>query len=665
MGLMRKANAALLAFGVVALLLILNANAFTHVPSAYRPIIPTATTSYSTTTIPYSTTIMACQSPPGNSMCTDFCSGSPSGGKLYSSQTAGCAYTYTYNAIQSANTGGYIECGDSEQVNTSYATNQYYLSKSTSFYQFSYPLVSPVNASNAHTAPYLLACPLNPYSNSNANPTNQEYFYPDSCSYPFVAGGACSATVSRIATGIELPLTVTWSSSQAASASVGKMQVSNAGEAEASVLNMSPMVYSVGGVNYISNGYSSNTYIFQQVPSVAQHAVWNWTAVFVNFNNAQIPNLLTVVAEPQYASTYLWINPNGSLGFAAQNTGVSANEHSANASLTINGTPTATPSATSTTALDLPPSPTTSTITTSTSTTSNSTSTSTTSTIPPIDSYVCNYQYQYTAQLTLDNVQNTQIPFNEITNTIQGNGSAPVIHTHTFTASILPYLLFNYVLPSPYGAVLQNSYDIFSPWNYYTPTKTEEPFPIDTPSRFYVNYNGMLISTPSNDTISALRLGSDIDNAVNGINGILNSVGMGNFFGILKRLGMKSPYVANPISVAAIPNDYVFVLNESGGDYYITVLRLIPKGYFNTTGYAPTNVNSTENTSASVAEQEWDNEWNGYWANVIALQNETTYTVASYDLNSLNNYPSGFTPLNITANYAGDVFITGRITNIG
>jgi len=255
----------------------------------------------------------------------------------------------------------------------------------------------------------------------------------------------------------------------------------------------------------------------------------------------------------------------------------------------------------------------------------------------------CNYTYTYTENTVLNNVANYYIPFNEVLN---GN----ILDQNQFTTNILPFFIYSYSMPSLYGQSMSQSYDVFGPWNYYTPFNSIEPYPIDVGSRFYINYNSILESTPTNSLLSffnnlppsfgtsSLPGGQLINSIWNGLSGIT---------------GAKSPEVAEPIAITASPNDYVFVLNESSstGAYYITTLRLLPRGYYNTSNYQPDTISTTTSSSA------WNTEWNNYWNNVIGYQNMTTYVVSSIDLSSAVG--SWFTPINIAADDEGDIFVTG------
>jgi hypothetical protein len=169
-----------------------------------------------------------------------------------------------------------------------------------------------------------------------------------------------------------------------------------------------------------------------------------------------------------------------------------------------------------------------------------------------------------------------------------------------------------------------------------------------------VNYNGVLVNSRPDEVTKApwLKLFKSIGSNMQ----MKNLINIPNYI---------TPEVLGPISVAAVPNNYIYVLNYSSsqGAYFLTKLRLIPKGYYNTTNYQPNSVGS------AYSEQQWDDNWNSYWNNVIALQNSSVYVVNSINLYTFNgsflsNLPNGeeFTPLNISVDNFGDVFITGYVS---
>ncbi|MGC8710323.1 MAG: hypothetical protein ACP5RF_01810 [Candidatus Micrarchaeia archaeon] len=261
------------------------------------------------------------------------------------------------------------------------------------------------------------------------------------------------------------------------------------------------------------------------------------------------------------------------------------------------------------------------------------------------DGDTCTYSYSYSVTTTLDNVENYVIPFNEVITNAQNSYV-------TFNTPILPYLIYNFSMPSP-GSILTPmsmslSYDTFGPWNYFTPSNSIDMFPIDTGSRFFVSYKGVLENENPSDLID---IGKHMHKLPN----------MHNLLNLLNQ------QVSGPISIAATQNDYVYVLNysQSSGDYYITILRLIPKGYYNTSSYQPDSVQSASSKS------EWFSNWDNYWNNVISIQNESVYAISSINLDTFNNSfltkinartPDGgssFKPLNISVDNFGDIYITG------
>ncbi len=104
--------------------------------------------------------------------------------------------------------------------------------------------------------------------------------------------------------------------------------------------------------------------------------------------------------------------------------------------------------------------------------------------------------------------------------------------------------------------------------------------------------------------------------------------------------------IPNPISIASLPTDYTFVLSQdSSGGYSVYVFQTIPKGKYDVG--APSV--PTAPTSAI-----WDAEWQQYWQQVIQTQNDNNYLVTQIPVSS-----DSFTPINMTVDYAGDIFLTG------
>ena len=104
-------------------------------------------------------------------------------------------------------------------------------------------------------------------------------------------------------------------------------------------------------------------------------------------------------------------------------------------------------------------------------------------------------------------------------------------------------------------------------------------------------------------------------------------------------------------------------ISSTGINLY--VLKVIPKGYYNTSMYQPNTVPSAGDSVTFASN------WNTYWNNVVGLQGQDVYVANvipisnSYQLFSALYSGSGglpvldITPLNISSDAYGDVFITG------
>lgn len=541
------------------------------------------------------------------------------------------------------------------------------------------PPVHDLGQYNFYNAPGLLSCPLsvkisqnNPPAplppgtfppNANALFYGYQYTsqnqgtYQQQYQYPFIAGDVCAASAQPLQTILQLPVTITLDSNNWERASVQPLQVFGAGNLQVHDISYSPMLQD-GSLSSIASSYSANSYVFEPIPAYAQNDIWSWSAPFANFGNAA-PDSQTVTTNPTWTVSNPNVESDCSTSSSGQTTCVSVSAP-----------------------------------------------------------YSCTYSYTYTETLALQSIQNTHVPFNDVQ--INDPSSKNPITFQAFNSVVLPYLTFNYIVPSPNGQVMYHSYDIFSPWNYNTPATSIDMLPIDTPSNLYFNYKGTLASTPSNSLSDAGRLNTQLGSAVSVLQN-MPAIAQG-IRKNLPGLAYSSPNIANPISIAAIPNDYVFVLNQSdtgcgsgvssgggnggsggiagiarppvikevpyssGGNggiagadpYCISVIRLIPRGYYNTTGSEPGSVQTAGSQS------QWDSNWNTYWQGIVDLQNTTSYVIRTIDLtpyinayvagatsasscssgNNCNNIAS-FAPMNISADANGDVFVAGMAGGIG
>jgi len=668
----------------------------------------------------------------GNVKCSNYCNtGGPYGG----SACASTAYTTTPTTCYVSETFNTVY---QQASNPLFGTPQY----TSPYYQSPADRVSSYNVYNA---PWFLTCPLNP--NNAPNPLDSRLFYTspyNNNQYPFVAGDVCLANTQTLTTQMTLPVSITWDTSTPASASVGTLSTQNGARLQISLLAYSPEFQS-GLQNIISSTYYNSSYIFQNPPAVAQNSIWTWSAVFANFGGSA-PDTQTVSATPIIDKS--WQIPqssdddsggalsgasNSSRGAGTANQSLLAGSGGSGSaqskpSVSLSGGSATSRQADFATASCPPGSvcaplgvcageggicvaqgscsasycccsvnggtstvPTSTTSTTSISTTSTIASTTTSiSTTTTIETYPCQYSYTYSETTSLQSVSNVQIPFNEVVT--QNIGGTPQVSYNKFDTPILPYFTYSFSVPSQDSQLMSLSYDIFGPWNYYTPANSIDLFPIDTPARFYVSYNGVLVSGPADSLGSLTSLQGLFSSIGNMLNNMLNLANLGNMLHLNSGNKLGNPLVSDPISVAANPNDYIYVLNQSSsnGDYYISVLRLIPHGYYNSSSYPPSSVPSVSVDSSQQAQglQQYTNNWKSYWGNVIDMQNQTTYVIRSIDLGTsqltdpntfIGHYLTAalinmkcdiknpaqcrfilqFTPTNISVDDYGDVFITG------
>ena len=265
----------------------------------------------------------------------------------------------------------------------------------------------------------------------------------------------------------------------------------------------------------------------------------------------------------------------------------------------------------------------------------------------------CWFSYTLTSNTALTTMSNVETPFNIVT---PDEGQQQVV------SPVIPFFTFNAAMPTPEGQTMSQTYDVFSPLNYHDPENSIEMFPVNSPGAVLMNYGGKyLLSLPDGSLGDPTDLEDGVGFAGAGAQGWSNT---------LISLGLKNPELADPISITGTDTGYIYVLNESQNptDYYLTILRPIAQGYYNTTGYQPNDMLNSMPPAAS--QEQWNGNWNSYWANVIALQGNSLYVVRSIDLNSkLSAYNGeinsqqgkfgGFVPINISADANGDVFMIG------
>ncbi len=141
---------------------------------------------------------------------------------------------------------------------------------------------------NEQHAPWFLTCPTAPVN----NPTNDILF--DANKQMSVGGNACLAGGGTLTTVVTLSTKVHTQSPCAAPVPLPSLmkscdysQVQPLVVVNPGALSLQMITYSPEVDGELSNGFSTDSYIFQGVPSSAQHAIWSWNAEIANFANAK------------------------------------------------------------------------------------------------------------------------------------------------------------------------------------------------------------------------------------------------------------------------------------------------------------------------------------------------------------------------------------------
>ncbi len=318
----------------------------------------------------------------------------------------------------------------------------------------------------------------------------------------------------------------------------------------------------------LSNGFSTDSYIFNGVPSFAQHAIWTWTAPYADFSQAQLPAIAT------YKDT-----------------------------------------------LDVLPG-------------------------------YCTYGYTYTAKETLNWIKNVNLPFDYA----NGNGGTTLQQVPVF-----PYLFFDFnitmnsqtTFTSPNLTGLSDG--IFTPLTYGKAYSTIEPFPIDIGSVLIANFTngtkvGGILGIGSHNSYSTTVFSS---------NGIVN---------LTSNSMLISGSRYNLLSVAATPNNYIYLLLNNGQQDYIAAARAIQKGYYQANisdaGFpsAATCTNVGTPCVESTVKSQFNNAWNGYWKTAMAQDNTSVYLVTQPS--QFIGLGTDFKAYNMSVDYQGNLYILGTLTAV-
>ena len=290
---------------------------------------------------------------------------------------------------------------------------------------FTFSPTNTVEGFNSQNAASFITCPQQP----EANPKDQQYFYQGE---NFIAGDQCYGVDPltqlsmpfTLITYLDMPTTITrYFTASSILTPFGEFfaaKVSPLIVKNPAISEANVLAYSPMVNNNISSTYSTQSYIFNPPSAYSQHAIITWSSDFVNFNNV-MPDAHSQVQEQGF---YVVPTPVG----------------------------------------------------------------------------LCYFSYTYTENTTLDSISNNYIPYNELispgftfNNKVNGKTIPVPIppDINTFDANVLPYMLLYYNLPAPSidpmnpnANTLSGSYEIYSPYHYYTPQNSIDMFPINSTGVF-------------------------------------------------------------------------------------------------------------------------------------------------------------------------------------
>ncbi len=267
---------------------------------------------------------------------------------------------------------------------------------------------------------------------------------------------------------------------------------------------------------------------------------------------------------------------------------------------------------------------------------------------------------------------------------------------NSINVSEVPYFLYKSAIPSAYTQLsdkpvfYNSSYSMYAVHNYINPQNSLEPYSLSTITSFFGTYNDYLSVYPANLVTIGNGISSSLVNPQNNIltmllNSQASQINQGSSVGGIATNVGKYPLwtIHNPIFMAAAPNGYIYVINSSTNTCpywymlcigtsttsYLFIMRYVPEGYANLTNDQPTTVPSTSDLTS------WISGWKTYYANSILEGSQSLYLTNIYQMTS--TYSSWITgtssnggaipqliPVGIATDNNGDVFLLGAHSNL-
>ncbi|MDE1810584.1 MAG: hypothetical protein KGH66_00900 [Candidatus Micrarchaeota archaeon] len=445
------------------------------------------------------------------------------------------------------------------------------------------PAISNVLNDNTANALWLLSCPQSPGTST------AEYFDSNPASY--IGGDTCQTYDVPLTSGAKVTTMITWNAFAPLSGNIVNLTFTNLAAGSISDIAYSGATNSIGSPTFqISNGYNTNSYIFQQVPSGPQKGVWSWQASRAN----------VVGFSPALLSQWQGYS---SLSY----TGGNQFSYIQPLTETVDGT---------------------------------------------TYQWTCQDTYSFSfgspsggGTYTIDSIQNANIPLPD--------GEQASVVPYMLYNITLPSLASD-VNYNPSNAVMALSLDTYSPHNLGTPSQSLDPFPFYSDSGFFGGQSGasgsyLGVFSPDLMSVAAPQtkaLGNPSPTILSAL-----TTGAASALGFDPKLATIGVYadgeLPNPTYISASPNDFVYVLNytstcsflcfSSATSSNLYVMRFVPKGDYNLSNYQPGSVPFTFSGDDPSALTTWSKEWGSYWANSLLQQGQDLYITNVYPVSSTSS----------------------------
>jgi len=474
------------------------------------------------------------------------------------------------------------------------------------------PLVGNVLNDNTANALWLISCPASPGSVTNLFSSNLA---------SFIGGNMCQTINTPLTSGAKVTTSITWNGYSPVTGKIANLTFTNAATGLISNLAYSGATNSVASTTFdISNGYNTESYIFQQVPAQAQQGVWAWDAKRADFSGFS-PAALSLWQSYDSKS----FNGGSDYTFVQnleQNTGGTDYQWS------------------------------------------------------------CSYTYSLGLSLAIQSIQNANIPLASnggspvsVLPYLLYNISLPTTTSELnyAPANALLNLSLDLYSPHNFGSPAQN----LDPFPFYTDAGffAGQKASGDTSSSYLGVFSPGMLSVYSPD---AKDLASPTTTLLSALTStVAKSLGFDSGGATVGTYATGQ--LPSPTYITSSPNDFVYVLStaSSCGWFCFTsstttnlyAMRFIPQGDYNLSNYQPGSVAFTTDGATT-----WNNEWQTYWTNSAQQQSQNLYITSIYQLASSSSsfwgalggdkagQAKNMLPSAVASDYNNDVFVLGANT---